>query len=87
VSAMKNINLPQLKDKVLDLPNTFKDLKFWPANSSHPFLPSTSSDRHQITQSYYNSKWICTSVSVLLIVSAFADRCQSLIVVQSENKS
>jgi AP-3 complex subunit sigma len=28
VSAMKNINLPQLKDKVLDLPNTFKDLKF-----------------------------------------------------------
>jgi AP-3 complex subunit sigma len=28
VSAMKNINLPQLKDRVLDLPNTFKDLKF-----------------------------------------------------------
>lgn len=28
VSAMKNINLPQLKDKVFDLPNTFKDLKF-----------------------------------------------------------
>lgn len=28
VSAMKNINLPQLKDKVMDLPNTFKDLKF-----------------------------------------------------------
>jgi len=28
MSAMKNINLPQLKDKVFDLPNTFKDLKF-----------------------------------------------------------
>lgn len=30
VSAMKNINLPQLKDRVMDLPNSsiFKDLKF-----------------------------------------------------------
>lgn len=28
MSAMKNINLPQLKDRVFDLPNTFKDLKF-----------------------------------------------------------
>ena len=60
VSAMKNINLPQLKDKVLDLPNTFKDLKFWPANQ--PFLPSTSSlTGRQVTQSYYNSKWISHS--------------------------
>lgn len=28
MSAMKNINLPTLKDRVFDLPNTFKDLKF-----------------------------------------------------------
>ncbi|XP_070499353.1 AP-3 complex subunit sigma-2-like [Chironomus tepperi] len=28
VSAIKNINLPQLKEKVRDLPNSFKDLKF-----------------------------------------------------------
>lgn len=28
VSAMKNINLPTLKDRVLDLPNSFKDMKF-----------------------------------------------------------
>lgn len=30
VSAMKNINLPQIKDKVLDLPDKFRDFKFWP---------------------------------------------------------
>jgi AP-3 complex subunit sigma len=28
ISSIKNINLPQLKEKVKDLPNTFKDLKF-----------------------------------------------------------
>lgn len=28
MTAMKNINLPQLKDRVFDLPNSFKDLKF-----------------------------------------------------------
>ncbi|KAG5677514.1 hypothetical protein PVAND_007269 [Polypedilum vanderplanki] len=28
VSAIKNMNLPQLRDRVKDLPNTFKDLKF-----------------------------------------------------------
>lgn len=30
VSAMKNINLPQIKDKVLDLPSSLRDFKFWP---------------------------------------------------------
>lgn len=30
VSAMKNINLPQIKDKVLDLPSSIRDFKFWP---------------------------------------------------------
>lgn len=30
VSAMKNINLPQIKDKVFDLPDKFRDFKFWP---------------------------------------------------------
>lgn len=28
VSAMKNINLPQIKDKVLDLPSSLRDFKF-----------------------------------------------------------
>lgn len=28
VSAMKNINLPQIKDKVLDLPSSIRDFKF-----------------------------------------------------------
>lgn len=28
VSAMKNINLPQIKDKVLDLPDKFREFKF-----------------------------------------------------------
>lgn len=28
LSAVKNINLPQLKDRVKDFPNSFKDLKF-----------------------------------------------------------
>lgn len=63
VSAMKNINLPQLKDKVFDLPNTFKDLKFWPATTStsnnlipFPSSSSSNSDRRQLTQSLYNPK-------------------------------
>ena len=30
VSAMKNINLPQIKDKVMDLPSSIRDFKFWP---------------------------------------------------------
>lgn len=30
VSAMKNINLPQIKDRVLDFPDKFRDFKFWP---------------------------------------------------------
>lgn len=30
VSAMKNINLPQIKEKVLDLPSSIRDFKFWP---------------------------------------------------------
>lgn len=28
VSAMKNINLPQIKDKVMDLPSSIRDFKF-----------------------------------------------------------
>lgn len=47
VSAMKNINL---KDTFKDLPNTFKDLKFWPtANNS--LFPASSNDRYHTTSS------------------------------------
>lgn len=45
VSAMKNINLPQIKDKVLDLPSSIRDFKFWPralANESPVSIDPTS---------------------------------------------
>lgn len=45
VSAMKNINLPQIKDKVLDLPSSIRDFKFWPraiTNETSTSLDPTS---------------------------------------------
>lgn len=53
VSAMKNINLPQLKDKMFD---NLKDLKFWPAGGQ------SSTDRYHTTASTHinsssTSKW------------------------------
>lgn len=70
VSAMKNINLPQIKDKVLDLPEKFRDFKFWPRAhidaraNVHTKLDSTTSlsalkhDYYQNDGGYMELKWI-----------------------------